>query len=130
MNTDSNETKKYNAEAQERWGHSPEYKEYSQKTKRYSKEKWASVTEGLNGIFEKFAIALKSSLTFDSAEVQMIVKALQDYITENYYHCSNEILCGLGQMYILDERFKNNIDKHGEGTADFVSKAIELYCIE
>jgi hypothetical protein len=31
-------------------------------------------------------------------------------------------------MYVADERFKNNIDKHGTGTAEFVSKAIEIYC--
>ena len=31
-------------------------------------------------------------------------------------------------MYVMDERFKNNIDKNGEGTAEYVSKAIALYC--
>ena len=57
----------------------------------------------------------------------MLVKELQDYITENYYTCTNEILAGLGQMYVADERFKANIDKNGDGTAEFVSKAIENY---
>ena len=56
------------------------------------------------------------------------MKKLQDYITENFYHCTDDILAGLGQMYACDERFKNNIDKCGEGTAEFVSKAIEVYC--
>ena len=37
-------------------------------------------------------------------------------------------LSGLGRMYIADERFKNNIDKCGEGTADFASKSIALFC--
>jgi hypothetical protein len=35
---------------------------------------------------------------------------------------------GLGQMYIADERFKNNIDKHASGTAAFICEAIEVYC--
>jgi hypothetical protein len=30
-------------------------------------------------------------------------------------------------MYVADERFCKNIDKHGEGTAEFVSEAIEKY---
>jgi hypothetical protein len=53
------------------------------------------------------------------------VKKLQDHITGNYYLCTNEILAGLGQMYVGDERFKANIDKNGDGTAEFVSQAIE-----
>ena len=50
------------------------------------------------------------------------------YITENYYCCTKEILAGLGQMYVADERFKNNIDKHADGTAAFISEAIAVYC--
>ena len=37
-------------------------------------------------------------------------------------------LAGLGKMYITDERFKKNIDKYGEGTAEFASNAIEVFC--
>ena len=32
-------------------------------------------------------------------------------------------------MYVGDERFRNNIDQAGgEGTAEFVKQAIEVYC--
>ncbi|MBQ2899840.1 MAG: TipAS antibiotic-recognition domain-containing protein, partial [Oscillospiraceae bacterium] len=56
-------------------------------------------------------------------------KELQDFITGNYYTCTDEILSGLGKMYVGDERFKNNIDKAGgTGTAEFAAKAIEIYC--
>lgn len=57
-----------------------------------------------------------------SAKVQV------ERITDNFYTCTNEILAGLGQMYTADERFKTNIDKHGEDTAEFVSQCIESYC--
>ena len=70
---------------------------------------------------------MKSGATPDSAEVQELVKKLQNYITENYYTCTDEILAGLGQMYLADERFKSNIDKYAVGTAEFVSKAISIY---
>lgn len=57
-----------------------------------------------------------------------MVETLQDFITANYYHCTNDILAGLGQMYTNDTRFKKNIDKAGgEGTAEFVSQAIRIY---
>jgi hypothetical protein len=66
----------------------------------------------------------------DSAEAQAIVAKLQAHITANYYTCTDEILAGLGKIYIADERFKKNIDKHGYGTAEFASKAIAIFCQE
>ena len=60
--------------------------------------------------------------------VQGLVKKLQDFITDNFYNCTNEILSGLGAMYSADERFRKNIDKHGIGNAEYISKAIEVYC--
>ena len=62
-------------------------------------------------------------------EVQNKIAALQKFITDNYYVCTNEILGGLGEMYVCDERFRSNIDKAGgDGTADFVKQAIVVYC--
>ena len=78
-------------------------------------------------VFAKFAECKKNGNTADLDDAQALVKELQNYITENYYTCTKEILAGLGQMYIADERFKNNINKNGNGTADFASKAIENY---
>lgn len=44
------------------------------------------------------------------------------------YTCSDEILSGLRQMYVNDDRMKRNIDKAGgEGTAEFASKDISIY---
>ena len=79
-------------------------------------------------VFAKFAECMKNGHTADLDDAQALVKELQNYITENYYTCTKEILAGLGQMYVADERFKTNIDKNGDGTAEFVSKAIEIYC--
>ena len=85
------------------------------------------VNDGLMSIFNKFACCKQSGNNADSDDAQALVKELQNYITENYYTCTNEILAGLGQMYVADERFKTNIDKYGSGTAEFASQAIEIY---
>ena len=81
----------------------------------------------MNGVFAEFAECKKCGESADCTTAQQLVKKLQDYITANFYHCTNEILAGLGQMYVCDERFKKNIDKNGEGTAEFVSEAILTY---
>lgn len=116
----------YKNEVKEKWGNTEAYKEYSQKG--YTKDNFNALGEGLERILEEFAICMNSGATFDSVDAQKLVEKLQNYITENFYACTNEILAGLGQMYVADERFKNNIDKHSIGTAEFVSKAIEYYC--
>ena len=117
----------YDLEVKQSWGETEAYKEYKQKTADYTNEKWQGVNDGLMSIFSKFAECMKGGDTADSEKAQLLVAQLQNYITTNYYTCTNEILAGLGQMYVLDERFKNNIDKHAEGTAEFICKAIGEY---
>ena len=120
--------KNYEKEACDRWGDTSAYREHEQKTKNYTKEKWAEANDGLMSIFAELAECKNSGTSADSAEVQALVAKLQTHITENYYTCTDEILAGLGQMYVADERFKKNIDKYGEGTSEFVSKAIAHHC--
>ena len=119
--------KNYETETRSRWGNTDAYREHEQKTKNYSKEKWTEANDGLMAIFAEFATLKTSGATADSAEVQALVAKLQAHITENYYTCTEEILAGLGQMYVADERFKKNIDKYGDGTAEFVSEGIRVY---
>ena len=118
----------YEEEAKQRWGDTDAYKESQAKTAGYSKEKWNDVLVGMNGVFAEFAECKNCGESADSDTAQRLVKKLQDYITGNFYRCNDDILAGLGQMYVCDERFKNNIDSHGEGTAEFVSEAIRIYC--
>lgn len=128
-NREYEETKKqYEAEVKQRWGETDAYKEHQKKTKGYSKEKWQEANAGLEEIMEEFARCKDKGVTADSKEATALAQKLQNHITEQYYTCTKEILAGLGKMYVADERFRNNIDKHGEGTAAFVSEAIRKYC--
>ena len=120
--------KSYSKESFERWGDTSAYREHEQKTKNYTKEKWAEANDGLMAIFAEFAVCKNSGESADSDEAQALVAKLQAHITANYYTCTDEILAGLGKMYVCDERFKKNIDKYGEETAEFASAAIEVYC--
>ena len=125
---ENSEFEKYKDETKEKWGKTSAYKEHKEKTKSYSKQKWNELIEEMNDIFVKFAVCMKDGEDYSSSKVQNIVKMLQNHITENYYNCTNEILLGLGQMYVADERFRKNIDKNADGTAAYTSKAIEVYC--
>ena len=119
----------YSVEARERWGNTAAYREHERKTKNYTKEKWAEVNDGLMSIFAEFAACKESGMSADSDEAQALVAKLQAHITENYYTCTDEILAGLGKMYVADERFKKSIDKYSDETAEFVSRAIAC-CVD
>ncbi len=119
--------KNYSKESLDRWGNTEAYREHEQKTKNYTKEKWAEANDGMMAIFAEFAECKENGASADSAEAQALVAKLQAHITENYYTCTDGILAGLGEMYVADERFKKNIDKYGDGTAEFVADAIDAY---
>ena len=120
--------KNYETEARSRWGNTDAYREHEQKTKNYTKEKWRDANDGMMAIFAEFAECKDGGASANSNEAQALVAKLQAHITENYYTCTDEILTGLGKMYVADERFKKNIDKYGDGTAEFASETIANYC--
>lgn len=124
---DKTEIEQYKAEVKERWGKTDAYKEYEQKTAGQSEKVQTEAAEKLMQVFAEFGKI--KHLAPESDAAQALVKELRQCITENYYDCTKPILESLGQMYVGDERFKTNIDaRGGVGTAEFASKAIEIYC--
>lgn len=117
---DNSKLESYKEEAKAKWGRTEAYREYEQRGKQ-------EAGDGLMAVFAELGKVRR--LDPASPEAQALVKKLQDFITANYYTCTKQILQGLGQMYVADQRFKENIDlAGGAGTAEFAAKAIEIYC--
>ena len=116
----------YAEEARRRWGGTDAYAESEKKTAGYGKEQWAAIQQEADEIFAAFA-ELRGHAP-EEPDVQALVARWQAHITRNYYACTKEILAGLGQMYTADERFMQNIDRAGAGTAQLMSDAIAVYC--
>ena len=124
---DKTKMDEYTKKAKEQWGQTAEYKEYEGKASRQSSEVQKQAWKNLMLIFAGFGKMMDKKP--EDEEVQLKVKELQEYITEHFYNCSNEILNDLGKMYASGGEFTENIDKvSGAGTAVFVAKAIENYC--
>ena len=124
---DKSEIEKYEAEIKAKWGNTKAYQEYMQKDIARNGGSYSKAANQLLTMFSE--LGKLKHLNPDADEVQNKIAGLQQFITDNYYVCTNEILSGLGEMYVCDERFRNNIDKAGgDGTADFVRQAIVVYC--
>lgn len=117
---------KYAAESRKKWGETAAYKEFSEKN--HTKEQQNEAFSGMENLISEFAECKIGGASPDCEKAQALVKKWQDFITENFYTCTKEILSGLGEMYAADNRFAANIDRHGDGTAEFMRDAIRVYC--
>ena len=118
--------REYASEVKERWGSTEAYRESAARDAKKTKQDRAKEMEEMNEIFRRAATLREKGA--ESPEAQALVREWKDYITANLYTCTNEILAGLGQMYTADERFQKNLDRFGEGTAEFLSRSIAVYC--
>lgn len=124
---DTKKMDEYAKQAKENWGKTDAYKEFEEKQKNYSEKDNQKINVELMNLFVEFGNM--KMLAPDSEEVQCQVKKLQDFITEHFYTCTDKILAGLGKMYSGGGSITENIDAAGGvGTAEFSSKAIEIYC--
>lgn len=130
LNFDAFDTSKideYTAQAKASWGTTPAYKEFEEKSKGRTKEEDKKIYQGMIDIFAQFGAIRNTDPA--SGDAQVLVKKLQDYITAHMYTCTKEILSCLGKMYAGGGDFTKNINSYGgEGTAEFASKAIDIYC--
>lgn len=118
---DTKKIDEYAAEAKAKWGKTAAYQEYEQRGVKQPD------ADPMMAIFAELGTV--RHLEPASAQAQALVAKLQNYITANFYNCTKQILAGLGQMYVADERFRENIDRAGgAGTAEFACKAIEIFC--
>ena len=116
----------YADEVKARWGETDAYAQSQARTGAYGAGDWAAIQAGMDERMAAFAAV--RDLAPEDARVQALVSDWQQYITDHFYSCTDEILEGLGQMYVADERFRQNIDRHGEGTAVCLARAIAAYC--
>lgn len=124
---DTEKIDEYTRRAKEQWGDTKEYKEFEEKQSKLSGNDKSLVVKEFMSIFADFGEIKESDPA--SPKAQELVLRLKDYITKNFYTCTDEILVGLGRTYAGDNEFTHNIDEAGgEGTAKFTGKAIEIFC--
>ena len=107
----------YAEEARNRWGNTDAWKQSQGKTPDAGQ---------MEDIFRGFAALREQGPAHPDTQAQ--VRRWQQFISDNLYDCTDDILAGLGRMYICDERFQANLDKYGQGTARLMSDAIAIYC--
>jgi len=115
----------YAQEAKQKWGHTDSYKKSQRKLASYSKKEIAEINCKQEKIYQDLANLMPRGIKDE--QVQQKVHEARMLINDHWYDCNKQQFSALGQMYINDPRFKANIDQHGNGLADFLNQAIEVY---
>ena len=120
---DEKKIKGYANKAKELWGDTDAFKEFEEKNAGRTAEDQKVIAARMMDIFAEFGKITDSSP--ESEEAVTLVRKLQDFITEHYYHCTDEILGSLGEAYGAGGEFTKNINAAaGEGAAEFAAAAI------
>lgn len=114
---------KYEDQAIEKYG-----EETIEESKKRQSGKEDIVAEKFNSVFRSMAEYRKNNIDMEEKEVQSKIEDLYNYMNEYAFDCSVEVFSYIGKGYYQNPEFKNNIDKFGEGVAEYTSKAIEVYC--
>lgn len=114
----------YEDEARERWGDTAAYAQSQRRTASYGPAEWEKIRAEAAAIYARFAALKTAGAAPTDPRVQVAVADHRAHISRWFYDCTREIHHGLGQMYVADPRFTKNIDRAGEGLAEFISDAI------
>jgi len=114
---------KYENQAIEKYG-----KETIEDSKKRQSGKEDVVAEQFNEVFRSMAEYKKDGISIEESKVQSRVEDLYNHMNQYAFDCSVEVFSYIGKGYVHNPEFKSNIDKFGEGVAEYTSKAIEVYC--
>ena len=114
---------KYENQAVEKYG-----KDTIEESKKRQSGREEIVTEEFNEVFRSMAKFKGENVDVAEKEVQSKVEDLYNNMNEYAFDCSIEVFSYIGKGYVHNPEFKKNIDKFGEGVAEYTSKAIEKYC--
>lgn len=116
----------YEREARERWGGTQAYAQSEAKTRAYGKADWEEIAAQAEELYCSLAACMGDGPA--SPRAQKLVGQWQAHITQYYYDCTDDMLAGLGELYVADDRFTRSIDRCAPGLAAFLRDAIRVYC--
>jgi DNA-binding transcriptional MerR regulator len=112
------------AEAQQRWGQTPAYRESHRRTSAYTKADWQRMKSETAEVEDRYLAAFRSGLAAGSDLAMDAAEAHRQSITAWFYDCSYDAHRGLAQMYVSDERFTAHYDDQAAGLARYVHDAV------
>ncbi|SIT84560.1 MerR family transcriptional regulator [Edaphobacillus lindanitolerans] len=113
----------YEEEARQKWGDEP-VDRANEKMAAIGPDGREDLGRQMDGLFKKLA-SLRDRKP-DSEEVQQAIGEWHEFLNGMGHTYSPEAFRGLGQLYVQDDRFTKNMDRYGEGFAQFMADAMSV----
>lgn len=101
--------------------------ESRKRVRSMTKEQWQAVRAQGDEITRRLASLVGKDP--GSGEVQEAIAAHYAHL-HNFYTPTLQMYRGLGELYVTDARFRAHFDKYAKNLADFIKKAIDIFCEE
>ncbi len=117
------EPENHKEEVERRWGITEAYRQSRRRAAGYTKEEWVRMKAEQEEVEKNLAAASESGAAPESEQAMDAVEAHRQHINRWFYDCSHEIHCGLGEMYVSDDRFRAHYDGRSPGLSEFIRDA-------
>ncbi|MCP1101494.1 DNA-binding transcriptional MerR regulator [Aequitasia blattaphilus] len=114
----------YEKEAREKYGNKA-VEESQKRLDGLDASEKEKLTEDMNEVFKK--LSSLRHLSPDTPEAQAAIAEWYSLLNNNFSTYSKEAFKGLGELYVMDERFTKNIDEFGDGLATFMKEAMAVF---
>lgn len=85
------------------------------------------IADGFNEIFFAFSKNMSNGLNALNKENIELAQRLHKHLCEYAFDCTIDAFSSIGFGYVQNEEFRDNLDKFGKGTAQYVCDAIQHY---
>ncbi len=114
----------YENEAKERWGETDSWSQSTKRTKRYDAAEWLQIKEEQATIWTEAAAAMEDGQHCDGDVARSLVERHRQFIDRWFYPLTPVTHVTLADMWEVDERFRENIDKFGAGLTTWIANAV------
>lgn len=121
----NDQLEQYKDEVKARWGETETYKQWAERSKRWTKADLQRINEEGQAIILALAQGMEKGVTH--AEVQAQIERYFHYLNQ-FFDCPYQMYRNFGRMYSEDVRFAKNFDKVAPHLAEFMRDAIAYYC--
>lgn len=116
----------YQAEAEQKWGETPEWTESQRRSKSYSRDDWVQIKAEGEAVEKALSDAFRAGLPADSEEAMNAAEQHRLHVNRWFYDCPSDFHRNLGDMYVSDPRYVARYDESFglPGLAAFCREAI------
>jgi MerR family transcriptional regulator, thiopeptide resistance regulator len=101
----------YQAEAEQKWGQTAQWKESQRRTKAYGRDDWVRIKAEGEAVEKALSDAFRAGLPADSEEAMNAAEQHRLHVNRWFYDCPPAFHRNLGDMYVSDPRYVATYDE-------------------